>query len=62
MPRTDEPRATQEAVVIDYFLCFNANQRVGTHPFDLLTERGDTVEVPVIVREIDRDDVRLIVV
>jgi hypothetical protein len=47
--------------VIDDFVCFNTDQRVGAHPFDLLTERGDTVEVPVVVREMDRYDVRLIV-
>jgi hypothetical protein len=47
--------------VFDYFVCFKADQRVATHPFDLLTERGDTVEVPVVVREIDRYDVGLIV-
>ena len=52
---------THPMVVIDYFICFNTDQWVGTHPFDLLTERGHTVEVPVVVREIDRYDVRLIV-
>jgi hypothetical protein len=46
---------------MDYFVCFEADQRIGTQPFDLLTERGDTVEMPVVVRKMDRDDVRLIV-
>jgi hypothetical protein len=48
-------------IVIDYFVCFDTDQRVGTHPFDLLTERGDAVEMLVVVREIERHDVRLIV-
>src|SRR5688572_5770710 len=46
--------------VIDYFVCFDTDQRVGTHPFDLLTECSDAVEIPFVVSEITRHDVRLI--
>jgi hypothetical protein len=52
---------THPMIVIDYFVCFNTDQWVGTHPFDLLTERGETVEMPFVVSEIHRHDVRLIV-
>jgi hypothetical protein len=48
-------------IVIDYLVCFYTDQWVGTHPFDLLTESGNTIEMPFVVSEMHRHDIRLIV-
>ena len=52
---------THPIMVINYFVCFNTDPWVGTHPIDLLTPRGETVEMSFVISEIDRHDVRLIV-
>ena len=52
---------TRPMRLIDYLVCFYRDQWVGTHPFDLLTELGNTVEMLFVVSEIHRHDIRLIV-
>jgi hypothetical protein len=48
-------------IVIEYFVCFYTDQWVGTHPFDLLTEPGNTIEMPFVISEIHRHDIWSIV-
>lgn len=45
---------------IDYFVGFDTDQRVDAHPFDLLTDRSETLEMLFVVRKIEWYDVRLI--
>src|SRR5215472_6111569 len=42
------------------FVSFQADKRIRAHPFDLLSERGDSVKMPSVVREMRRNDIGLI--
>src|SRR5208337_3210286 len=50
---------THPLIVIRPFIDLQANERIGAHPFDLLPERGDPVQMLSVVREIDRNNVGL---
>ena len=52
---------TRPVIVIDNVLCFYRDEWVGTHPFNLPTELGNTIEMPLVADEIDGHDIRLIV-
>ena len=43
------------------FIDFEADPRVGAHPLDLLPQCGESVDVISMKYEIDRNDIRLIV-
>jgi hypothetical protein len=44
-PRNTRDDDAHPIMMIDYFIRFDTDQRIGAHPFDLLTERGKTVEI-----------------
>ncbi len=52
---------TDPVVVVHDLVRFDAHQWIGAHPFDLLSDRGETVQTVGFVGEVDRDDVWLIV-
>jgi len=45
--------------VANDFIYFYANERIGAHPLDLLTQRREAVDMIFIGGEIDRNDIRL---
>jgi hypothetical protein len=45
----------------DPLIDFEAYARIQTHPINLSPERGEAVEMVVVVNIIDRDDIRLVI-
>jgi len=52
---------TRPPIVSCDFICFDTDEGILSHPLDLLSNRGETIQPVGFVRKIDRDHVWLVI-